>query len=209
MLAPTCMKPNVGDLEIGRKEWDGRHVRVWLQVVVQQGAGFVMPGGEGPALNSGQGLAIALAIDGLPGAVFPEEVKAARVDESGESGKGSGIVVAGCCTGLDAGGVELLESRLEWGDGFEEAVVLVDDIAAEEHQVHLLFDRAFNEPCPHRCAGESFGIPEVIGDLAGASADVKVAGGEDLYGHQFQGSVRGDVNLVSRRRAGAGGAILA
>ena len=131
-----------------------------------------------------------------PGAVLPDQSKWDT----------SIAIPATCC---DAVGVELLESRLEWGDGFEEAVVLVADIAAEEHQVHLLFDRAFNEPCPHRCAGESFGIPEVIGDLAGASADVKVAGGEDLYGHQFQGSVRGDVNLVSRRRAGAGGAILA
>ena len=46
----------VGDLEIGMKETDGRHVRVWLQVVGQQGAGFVMGGGA--SINASRGVMV-------------------------------------------------------------------------------------------------------------------------------------------------------
>jgi hypothetical protein len=134
--------------------------------------------GEGPAVDL-QGELSALDTGPLPAPALAEEAEGGGGKIPCQAGQDIVVVVSGYRDGLDPVGGKPAEPRLQRAGRLVKAIVLIDDIAAERHQIHPFQQGAINDTLPAGYGGMAPAI-QVGGDTRGAAADVQVSGGEDL-----------------------------
>jgi len=161
----------VGQFAVGDGDVDAAGFGIGAGV---QGRLAVVLGGEGPA-GEAEGDVIAGEGVRLPGIVVSEEVDVREVLGAEDFGEYVEVLVTGDEEDVDSGLLEALEAMEEGCAGFEEAVVAVDDVAGEDEDVVVVVDGCVDEAIP----GESGG-GDVWVDVCGLSADVDIAGSEDV-----------------------------
>jgi hypothetical protein len=112
-------------------------------------------------------------------------VEGFRGQTSGEQGEGVGVVVAADGHASDAGLAEAAKTAFEGADGFEKAVGLVDEVAAEEEDVDFFAEGEGDEAFPGRNGAGLVG--PFGGETAGAASEVEIATEQKVHADGFSG----------------------
>ena len=110
-----------------------------------------------------------------------------RTDCIHDAGQYVVIVIARHGVRVDSRLGQLGDSRFQWAGGFKKTIGMVDHVATERDQVHLLSDRQFDDCRPH--AGARALRANGIGYPCRGPTDVQVRSREDFDRHAKTGAL--------------------
>ncbi len=138
---------------------------------------------EGPTVEEGQGVAVALECRALPGTAFAQHPEARLAEHPRQTGQHVEVVVAGHRHGVDARRGQAQDAGRQRSQGLVIAVLAIDHVAGEHHCLDFAVEGQLDDPLPGPGGGEAAIAGQRCRQPRRPAAEMEIAGDEELEGH--------------------------